>query len=245
MAKTVLCGVALALVLALAGPVVAQDEVGISIGADLVSDYLWRGQLRNGDGALQPWAEVDFSGFTFNVWGSMDLDDEPNDSDFEFTELDLTGSYSIPVGEVYTLDVGAIYYDFPNTDAESTIEVFGTFTLTDVTFTPYVSLYYDIDEVEGFYLQIGGSYGQELETLNWKVDVSLGAGSEDYNESYFGTDSFALNDLTATFTVAFPFSEQLEVTAFVSGSLLLDSDIEDAVADDSNFAAGAGVSYTF
>ena len=244
MAKTVLSGVVLALALALAGPAVAQDEVAVSVGADAVSDYVWRGQVRNDDGALQPWGCVEYSGFTLDVWGSMDLDDQPNDAQWEFTEVDLAASYAIPIAG-YMLDVGAVYYNYPNSDAESTFEIFGTFTFSEVMFSPFVSLYYDLDEIEGFYLQVGGSYGQELETLDWNFGLSLAAGSSDYNEGYYGVDDFALNDLTAKVTVTFPFSEAFSASAFVSGSWLLDDDVKDAVEDDSTFAFGAGVKYTF
>jgi len=250
MTKAVLSAVVVALVLALAGPVAAQDEVAFAVGLDVVSDYVWRGQARNEDGALQPWAEFGYSGFGLKVWGSMDLDDQPNDAQWEFTEWDLTGSYEIPIGETYAVEVGAIYYAYPNTDAQSTIEVFGTFTFGGIALgggdlSPFVSLYYDVDEIEGFYVQGGASYGQQLETFNWEVGLTLAAGSEDYNEAYFGVGDFALNDLTASFRVEFPFSAGFSVTAFVSGSWLMDGDIQDAVEDDSSYAFGGGVSYSF
>jgi uncharacterized protein (TIGR02001 family) len=244
MAKTVLTGVVVALALALAIPAAAQDDLKVSIGGKVVSDYVWRGQVINDDGALQPWAKVGISGFGLKVWGSMDLDDDPNDAQWEFTEVRVKGSYTIPIS-AYSLDVGGIYYNYPNTDIESTFEAFGKFTFSEVIFSPYVALYYDLDQIEGFYLRVGGSYGQELETFNWKVDVWIAAGSSDYNEGYFWVDDFALNDLTARFKVTFPFTEQFSVSAFVSGSWLMDSDIQDAVVDDSKLAFGAGVKYSF
>ena len=139
MGKTVLSGVALALVLALAGPAVAQDEAAVSVGVDVVSDYVWRGQVRNDDGALQPWGCVEYSGFTFGLWGSMDLDDQPNDAQWEFTEVDVKASYAIPIG-TYALDVGAVYYNYPNSDAESTYEIFGTFTFSDAVSYTHLTL---------------------------------------------------------------------------------------------------------
>jgi hypothetical protein len=250
MAKTVLSGVVLALVLALAGPATAQDNMTGSVGLDVVSDYIWRGQALNEHGALQPWGQVGYGDFGLKVWGSMDLDDQPNDAQWKFTELELIGSYDIPIGESYGVKVGGIYYSFPNTDTKSTIELFGTFTYKGLKLgggdlAPFVSLYYDVDEIKGFYLQGGATYGQKLQTFNWEVALALGAASADYNDGYFGVDDFALNDLTATFRVEFPFTTNFSVTAFVSGSWMMDSDIKNAVKDDSNYAFGGGVSYTF
>jgi hypothetical protein len=230
--------------LMITAPAVAQDNVAVSIGADLVTDYVWRGQVRNEDGAFQPWVNVGVSGFALTLWGSVDLDDQPNDAQWEFTELDLTGSYTIPVAS-YELEVGAVYYDYSNTDRESTFEVFGAFTFTGVIFEPYVSLSYDLDEIEGFYARLGGSYGQELETFTWAADLSLGVGSSDYNEGYFGVDDMALNDLLAKVTVTVPFSEAFSAHGYVFGSWLLGDDIKDAVGDDSAIGVGAGVTYKF
>ena len=244
MVKTVLRGMVLVLALALAGPTVAQDEVAVSAGLDVVSDYIWRGQLLNDDGAAQPWVNVGYGAFTFNLWGSVDIDDTPNDAQWEFTEVDLTASYSVPVGEFYGLDLGVIYYDFPNTGGGNTLELFATFTFLDVAFTPFVSLYYDIDAIEGFYLQAGGSYGQDMETWSWNLVLSVAAGSEDYNTGYFGVADFGLNDVTAKFTATYPVMENLDLTASVTGSLML-SDVGDAVAEDSNFGLGVGASYSF
>ncbi len=237
-------GCAICAVCALVGPAVAQDEFGVTIGADLVSDYIWRGQVRNDDGAIQPWACLKVDSFTAKVWGSLDLDDQPNDAQWEFTEVRFLGSYAIPIGS-YTLDVGAIYYNYPNTESGNTFEVFGTFTFTGVIFDPYVSLYYDLDEVEGFYARVGGGYGQELETFNWALDVSLGLGSSDYNDAYFGLNELGLNDLRITFTVTVPFSEQFSASAFVLASWLIDDDFRESVEDDSEIGFGGGISYSF
>jgi len=250
MAKALLSGLAAALVLAFVGAAVAQEapaaegDLRLSVGGDVVSDYIYRGQERNEDGAIQPWFGLNYDAFKVKIWTSMDIDEEPNDAQWEFTELRLTGSYGIPIGG-YSLDVGAIYYDYPNTETESTFEVFGTFTFDGVLLTPYVSLYYDLDEIDGFYLKAGGSYGQKLETFEWLVGASLGVGSEDYNEGYFGVDEFALNDLTVDFTVTVPFSDQFSAKAFVIAAWLIGDEVKDAAEDDSSIGFGAGVTYTF
>lgn len=244
MTRMMLAGLVVVCAAVFAAPATAQDEVAVSLGADLVTDYVWRGMVRNEDGALQPWINVGVSGFVLSVWGSIDVDDQPNDAQWEFTELDVTGSYTIPVGS-FELDLGVIYYDYPNTGAESTLEAFGTFTFTGVIFDPYVSLYYDIDEIEGLYARFGGSYGEQLETFDWTIDLSLGVGGSDYNAGYYGVDDMAVNDLLVKFTVVVPFSENFSAHGTVFGSWLLGSDVKDAVADDSAIGVGAGVTYTF
>jgi len=78
-----------ALLLAAATSARAQDKVETSIGADLVSQYVWRGQDL-GDVSLQPSMGISYKGLSLSAWGSAGLS---NPSDTE--ELDLTLSYSV------------------------------------------------------------------------------------------------------------------------------------------------------
>lgn len=65
----------------------AQDEVETSVGADLVSGYIWRGQDL-GNVSIQPSLSVSYKGFSLGAWGSVGID--KNDT----KELDLTAGYS-------------------------------------------------------------------------------------------------------------------------------------------------------
>lgn len=66
----------------------AQDKVEASVGADVVSGYVWRGQDL-GHAAVQPSASVAYKGFSLGAWGSYGIVDSGDTK-----ELDLTASYS-------------------------------------------------------------------------------------------------------------------------------------------------------
>lgn len=66
----------------------AQDEVEASVGADVVSGYVWRGQDL-GHAAVQPSASIAYKGFSLGAWGSYGIVDSGDTK-----ELDLTASYS-------------------------------------------------------------------------------------------------------------------------------------------------------
>ena len=61
----------------------AQDKVEASVGADIVSGYIWRGQDLGGV-SLQPSASVAYKGFSLGAWGSVGI--ESTDA----KEFDLT-----------------------------------------------------------------------------------------------------------------------------------------------------------
>jgi len=82
----------------------AQDEVKsskFSAGADLYSNYVWRG-TRFGQGPhLQPSVKFTSGGLTIGVWGSFDING--------YSEADPYISYSIPFG----LSLGVTDYYYP------------------------------------------------------------------------------------------------------------------------------------
>lgn len=75
---------------AVAFPVAAegQDKVEASVGADLVSSYIWRGQ-ELGDVSIQPSVSLSWKGLSLTVWGSASWGRE------YAKEFDLTLGYAV------------------------------------------------------------------------------------------------------------------------------------------------------
>ena len=93
MKRMYLTGIAL---LTLAGaPAIsmAQDKVEASIGADLVSGYIWRGQDL-GNVSIQPSASVSYKGFSLSGWGSVGIDKDDT-KEFDLTLGYSTGGFSV------------------------------------------------------------------------------------------------------------------------------------------------------
>ena len=55
-----------------AGVANAQDEVEVSVGADVVTNYLWRGQ-KLGEGSIQPTLGISYNGLSIGAWGSYGI----------------------------------------------------------------------------------------------------------------------------------------------------------------------------
>lgn len=66
-----------------------EKDLTIDVSADVVSQYVWRGQDL-GDVSFQPSLDVTYKGLYFNVWGSVGLSD-PDDT----KEIDLQLSYTM------------------------------------------------------------------------------------------------------------------------------------------------------
>jgi uncharacterized protein (TIGR02001 family) len=228
----------------------AEETKGPSVSADITvaSKYVWRGLVLTDDPVLQPSLTVDYKSLNLNVWGNTDLTDV-NGTPGEINELDYTLSYSFAVNKV-NLDLGVIQYTFPHTDFEPTTEIYGSAGL-DMLLSPAVSIYYDVDEVNGLYGTLGISHsfslGEVYKGITPSLDLSgsIGYGSSNYNEGYFGVHSSGLVDLLMTATLSVPIDEHLSVGPFVSFSQVLDSDLKDAVDKDHATFFGGTLSLAF
>lgn len=223
-------------------------EVVLETGVDLVNKYVWRGQLLTDDPVVQPSVTLGYGDLSLNVWGSIDTTDvnEMGGEDWRLQEVDYTLSYAFAPVDGVGMEAGLIYYDFPGTPFDSTQEVYLGMALEDVPLTPSLTVYYDTDEVEGFYVSLGISHDVALtERLTAGVSAGLAWGDEDYNDAYFGVTDDGLNDLSVTASLDYALTSTVSVTGFVGYSELLDSDVEDAVSDASHAIAGIGVAAGF
>ncbi len=71
----------------------AQEKVEASIGADIVSGYIWRGQDL-GNVSIQPFLGISYKGFSFSAWGSAGISNLAGGKE-QPKELDLTLGYTI------------------------------------------------------------------------------------------------------------------------------------------------------
>lgn len=88
--------------------VFAQDSLDVSLGADLVSRYVWRGMDQGSGVSLQPSLGLSLKGFSLTAWGNSSL------VDMNVDEIDITLAYatdhlSIGLTDYFWQGVGANY----------------------------------------------------------------------------------------------------------------------------------------
>ena len=206
----------------------AEDYLSVGANADFFTKYVWRGQNLADDRVLQPGAYINYKDITASFWGNLDLTDG-NGHNGEFSEIDLTLDYTaqIPGADFLSYSLGVINYDFPiNGGADDTWEIYWGFGL-DVPANPSVTVYHDVDEVDGTYVSFGIEHSIENLTesgLSVDLSASIGWGSSSYNKSYWGPDKSELNDLVLS--AAFPFEAAgFSITPSVKYITLIGDDI--------------------
>ncbi len=245
-----------AVLLAQTGKVFARENrtlpFGTEIGVDVATKYVWRGQLLTDDPVVQPSITLSRGGLSLNVWGSIDATDinEGSGDEYRIQEVDYTLSYGFTPTEGLDIEAGFISYTFPGTGLPTTEEVYGSASLSNVPLTPTLVVYYDVDEVDGFYVNLGIGHTFQLTE---KLALGLGAGiawaDSDYNNAYFGVDDGGLGDVSVSAALDYAVNERLSISAHVGYTAFPDDDIRDAAdagyGDSSNIAGGVNLTVAF
>jgi hypothetical protein len=232
-------GVLAAMPLASFAEEAAESEVTASLDVPVLSAYVWRGQVLNDEAVLQPTFTVGKGAFSINWWGNLNLTDNATGDDAEFSEHDITVSYSTVcplTGAEMTL--GVVNYDFPNVglaDADGNLslvndtrEAFLIASFGDVLLAPTASIYYDFKEADGFYVSLGISHSLEVaEGTSLDLAASIGGANSDWGDFYYG-EADGLTDFSVSASLPLAVCDTVTITPGVQYVSLL-GDAEDAV----------------
>lgn len=148
------------------GDASAQEEGGteVTVSADLVSAYVFRGVTLNDGLALQPGVKVGGLPITFGVWGNLDIGDYDGMLvEGEFSEIDIFASYDIPIEiDLLGLSVGYTEYTYPSGGGDADRELSLSIGLK-VPLAPTLGLYYGIDGGIEKTLYAEASVGHDVE----------------------------------------------------------------------------------
>jgi uncharacterized protein (TIGR02001 family) len=173
-----------------------------------VSSYVWRGfdLYPKNKPAIQPSITYTFgkSGFSVNVWYSYILADRDQYKDLE--EIDFTFNYDFSLSENVSFSVGMINYSFLWTPGYTfkdgnTQEFYAVLGFPKVFLGPSVSVYYDINLGDGFYITLSGGHSFSLSD---KTALELGA-TLGYNGGQYlnDDDETGISDLTLSASLPF------------------------------------------
>jgi hypothetical protein len=218
MLRRKLLGAVLVAVVAAASPRSAQAQATVGADLGLFSGYVWRGISVTNRPVGQPNAYVAFPAgkttVTVGGWANVDLGryDDSDDfsqsggvSSFNVAEFDPWAEVSVPAGKA-TLTGGVIGYVFPNdfgfTDELNTWEVYGKVGLA-VPLSPKLAVYYDVDKVNGAYLEGSVAHSVPLGSVSLALGALAGfsagqAEADDPDElNNFAENGFTHLDLSA------------------------------------------------
>jgi len=177
------------------GVVITQDNQKLkgSVTATVASSYIWRGQVIDKNFCFFGDILIEYENFFVDLWAYRAGKDRGGEE--RLGEIDFTAGYSfsnIPGAPT----VSVISYQFPGGSSNSWEVQFGI--EQDIGFGSVgFNSFFDTEE-QGFYNSF--AYAYPLESLplvdSATLHTSLGIGSEEYNEFYFGDPEAGFNDFT-------------------------------------------------
>ncbi|VGO19862.1 TorF family putative porin [Pontiella sulfatireligans] len=238
--------------------VVEPVETHVTAEVAVMSSYVWRGQVYNNDMVIQPQISVSDHGVSLNIWGNYDIGHNNTDNNGDFSEIDFSLAYTLPIDiNEMAFDIGLINYNFPNSDGDSTTELFGTATILSWKdyVVPSFTIFGDIDEADGIYalfdivapFQISDYFAVE-------AGFSMGYGDSSYNSYYWtnedgkGADK-GINDYNFYCNASYELAENLTASVNLTYTMLEGGSVRDAAND--NYEAkdkvwgGVNLAYSF
>ena len=101
----------------------AQNQVEVHLGADIVSNYIWRGQDM-GHVSLQPELSVGWKGLSLSAWGSVGLSNKDDAREVDLTLSYETGNLSFGIVDYWNDGDGKPYFCYKNYNTAHSFEGF-------------------------------------------------------------------------------------------------------------------------
>lgn len=206
----------------------AQD-VSVSTGVDIVSDYVFRG-VSLADTAIQPYVEASVGNLTVGAWASTGFGET---SALAGDEIDLYASYGFDLSDGVSLSAGITYYHYPQGGSLFATDGGGAGTYEaslgasfDTILAPSLTAYYDFT-LEAFTVEGGLSHSIPVSE---KTSFDLGA-----TAGLVDGDGFSYEYGSLSASLGYALSDN--TSAYVGGNLALSS--EDSL-DYSDILAGGG-----
>ena len=194
----------------------AQDEMETTVAADVVSSYIWRGQDL-GSAAVQPTLGVCYKGLSLAAWGSYGLVNATDTKEFDLTLAYTVGGLNIGMTD-YWFDRGGLdpegrYFKY---DAHGTNHVFEAnigyeFGFASLQwFTNFSGNDYKADGKRAYSSYVEVAVPFKLAT----VDCTAVAGAVPTESGIYGTNGFAITNLSLKATKDIKITDTFSVPVF-------------------------------
>ncbi len=184
-----------------ADSVLAQN---FSLGADVVSRYVWRGTDYGESASVQPALSFSTGGFEIGTWASYAMNPEgapANEHDIwaSFT----AGAVTVGVTDYYFPNAGFDFFNFDGDgDGGHLIEPFVSLSGPEsFPLTFYAAYFAHNDPDNSIYLN--ASYPVAVDG----VDLSIGVGASPVESALYGTDGFGIIELNLSASKSIPVTD--------------------------------------
>ena len=198
----------------------AQDKVEGSVSADVVSRYVWRGQVL-GDAAVQPSASLSYKGLSLSAWGSYGFLNTEDTKDFDLPLSYSVGGFNVGVTDYWFSYYGADnkYFEYRAHDTSHVWEANVGYDFGPLA----IQWYTNIAGADGInksgkrayssYVQLSAPFS--LATCDWTATI----GAVPYATNFYSdVNGFAVTNVALRATKAIPVCKKWSLPLFMEGS---------------------------
>jgi len=194
----------------------AQDKIETTVCADVVNQYIWRGQDL-GNVSVQPTLGIGIKGFSLSAWGSVGLSNPADTKEFDLTASYSVGGFNIGITDYWFnagLDPENRYFMY---NAHSTNHVFegnigydfGVASLQWYTnFAGNDGVNKDGKRAYSSYVELAVPFS--LAGVDWTAT----AGAVPYATSFYGTSGFAVTNVSLKATKDIKVTDSFSIPIF-------------------------------
>lgn len=194
----------------------AQDTIETTIGTDIVSRYIWRGQDL-GSVSVQPTLGIGYKGLSLSAWGNVGLSDPADTKELDLTLGYTLGGFNIGITDYWTNDGGDPAGRYFKYDAHSTNHVFEANIGYDFG-AASLQWYTNFAGNDGANKDGKRAYSSYMEAVVpfklASVDWTATAGAVPFATTSYGTTGFAVTNLSLRATKDIQVSETFKIPIF-------------------------------
>ena len=189
-----------------------RAEIETTVGADLVSEYIFRG-VKCGDAAIQPSLAVSAGGFEVSAWGSVGIVNF-----LDTKEMDLTLSYSLAGASIgvtdYWFSVGGDpagrYFKYKEDATNHIFEAFLGYDFGFASISWYTNFYGNDFKADGS--KAFSSYCELAAPFSaFGADWTATLGFVPMESPLYGTDGFGVTNISLTAEKALDITESFSL----------------------------------
>lgn len=190
----------------------AQDKVEAEVAADVVNQYIWRGQ-ELGNTGVQPSLSVSYKGLSVSAWGNVGLTNPDDTKEFDLTLSYSVGGLSLGVTD-YWFNTAHKYFSYKEGQSSHIYETwagydFGPLNLTWFTnFAGDDGVNKDGKRAYSTYLECNVPF--KLGGLEWNTTAAV----VPHATSLYGTTGFSVVNLGVKATKEISISDKFSLPVF-------------------------------
>ena len=194
----------------------AQEKVSTVLGADVVNQYIWRGQDL-GNVSLQPTLGLEYKGLSLTAWGSVGLTDAADTKELDLALSYTLGGLTIGITDYWTndgLDPDARYFKYDTHGTNHVFEANIGYDFGPVAFGWYTifagndGVNKDDKRAYSSYVEVSAPF--QLATCDWTATL----GAVPYATDYYKTTGFAVTNVALRATKDIKVTDKFSIPVF-------------------------------